>query len=385
MNRGFPWLRFTPPLETEFRRAFREDCRPALQRNLWIAVVFVVGFSWLTHMVLEPEVNRLLDTIRFVVFTPLIALGLFLVHSKWYSRAYSIASTIGAPIFGCGVTVIAVIAAMHGVNLIASVVLVTIYIYFMLGMLFYHALAGALIVFASYLITASVYGLSSAVMLVDAGVLVFTNVIGATVCYTLERANRMNFLEERLLKEVASRDGLTGINNRRVFDEHLARIWPQAIREQVPLSLLLIDIDHFKAYNDCYGHQMGDECLRRVAACLLRSARRPLDVTARYGGEEFAIVLYDARRERIEEVARHIQAGIEALAIEHAASPLPSKRVTVSIGAACVEPASGRSHYGFIQLADEALYAAKARGRDKVVIMDKEYADLTTGSFRRSA
>lgn len=129
LNRGFPWLRFTPPLETEFRRAFREDCRPALQRNLWIAVVFVVGFSWLTHMVLEPEVNRLLDTIRFVVFTPLIALGLFLVHSKWYSRAYSIASTIGAPIFGCGVTVIAVIAAIHGVNLIASVVLVTIYIY----------------------------------------------------------------------------------------------------------------------------------------------------------------------------------------------------------------------------------------------------------------
>jgi diguanylate cyclase (GGDEF)-like protein len=292
---------------------------------------------------------------------------------------------LGAPIFGCGVSAVAVIAALHGVDLIASVVLVTIYIYLMLGMLFYSALAAAAIVFVCYLATASVYGLGSPTMLVDVCVIVFTNIVGATACYTLERANRTNFLEERLLKEVASRDGLTGINNRRVFDEHLARIWPQAIRDQVPLALLLIDIDHFKAYNDRYGHQMGDECLRQVAACLLRSARRPLDVTARYGGEEFAIVLYDARREHIEEVARRIQSGIEALDIEHLASPLPGKRVTVSIGAACVEPAPGRSHYGFIQLADEALYAAKARGRDKVVIRDKEYAELKTGSFRRSA
>jgi diguanylate cyclase (GGDEF)-like protein len=117
----------------------------------------------------------------------------------------------------------------------------------------------------------------------------------------------------------------------------------------------------------------------------MRSARRPLDVTARYGGEEFAIVLYDARREHIEEVARLIQTGIEALNIEHQASPSSRKRLTVSIGAACVEPAAGRSHFGFIQLADEALYEAKERGRDRVVIKDKEYAQLSTGSFRKSA
>jgi diguanylate cyclase (GGDEF)-like protein len=108
-------------------------------------------------------------------------------------------------------------------------------------------------------------------------------------------------------------------------------------------------------------------------------------VTARYGGEEFAIVLYDARREHIEDVARRIQAGIEALSIEHLASPLPRKKLTVSIGAACVEPISDRSRFGFIQLADEALYDAKGHGRDNVVIKDKEYAQLSTGSFRKSA
>jgi diguanylate cyclase (GGDEF)-like protein len=134
-----------------------------------------------------------------------------------------------------------------------------------------------------------------------------------------------------------------------------------------------------------YGHQAGDECLKRVAWSLVRCARRPLDLAARYGGEEFAIVLYDAGREHVEEAARRIRAEIETLAIQHGASPAHSKRLTVSIGAACIVPAADRSHFGFIQLADEALYAAKERGRDRVVVMDKEYDELRTGSFRKGA
>jgi len=188
-----------------------------------------------------------------------------------------------------------------------------------------------------------------------------------------------------LLTEAASRDGLTGIHNRRAFDDRLDLLWPQAMREQTPLALMLIDIDHFKLYNDYYGHQAGDECLRQVARCLMRCARRPLDVTTRYGGEEFAIVLYDAGREQVEEVARQLRQAIEALGIKHLASPSPHERLTVSIGAACVTPSFGRSHFGFIQLADEALYAAKEQGRDRLVIMDKEYEQLSTGAFRRAA
>jgi diguanylate cyclase (GGDEF)-like protein len=203
------------------------------------------------------------------------------------------------------------------------------------------------------------------------------------VCYTLERAMRTNYLEERLLIETASRDGLTGIHNRRLFDEHVDRIWPQAEREGASLALMLIDIDHFKAYNDYYGHQAGDECLRQVAWCLSRCARRPLDITARYGGEEFAIVLYEADRSHVEAATRRIQLEIDALALVHAASPAGHKKLTVSIGAACIVPKPGRTHYGFIQLADEALYDAKERGRNCVVIMDKEYEQLRTGAFRK--
>ena len=307
------------------------------------------------------------------------------VYSRLYHRLYPLVCQIGAPTFGIGVTVLAVIAASHGVSLIATVVLVSIYIFFMLGMTFYAALGSSLLVFASYFISAAAVGLPASVQVIDGGVLIFTNVIGAMVCYTLERATRTNYLEERLLIETASRDGLTGIHNRRLFDEHVDRIWPQATRDRASLGLLLIDIDHFKAYNDYYGHQAGDECLRQVAWCLSRCARRPLDITARYGGEEFAIVLYEADRGHVEDAARRIQMEIESLAIVHAASPATIKRLTVSIGAACIVPKAGRTQYGFIQLADEALYDAKERGRNCVVIMDKEYEQLHTGEFRKGA
>lgn len=385
LQRGFASLKFDPPLEQEFRQLFRTESLPQIRRNLWIALVIVVGFSLMTHWVLDAAVNRQMDLIRVALFGPILIFALTLVRSELYHRIYPLACTIAAPIFGAGVVILAVLGALHGVNLISTVVIVTIFIYFMLGMLFRAAITAASLVFVSYVIAAAVAGLPAAEMLIDICVLVAANVIGAMVCYTLERTNRTNYLEERLLIEAASRDGLTGIHNRRRFDEHIDRIWPQALRDRVPLALLLVDIDYFKAYNDFYGHQAGDECLRQVARCLTRSARRPLDLTARYGGEEFAIILYDADRGHVEAAAQRIKAGIEGLAIKHPGSPAAAKRLTVSIGAACVVPATGRSHFGFIQFADEALYEAKERGRDCVAIMDKEYERLATGSFRKSA
>jgi diguanylate cyclase (GGDEF)-like protein len=383
LRRGFPRLKFEASLEAEFRRVYRAESLPQIRRNLWLAVFFVVGLSAVTHVVLNAETNQLLDLIRLVTLAPILLFAIVLVHSDLYHRLYPLASLIAAPAFGAGIVAVAVIAAMHGLNLIATVVLTTIYIYFMLGMLFYAAFAAAIAVFASYLIAAIIAGAPGPTVLVDGAMLAGANIVGAMVCYTLERANRTSFLERRLLIETANRDGLTGIYNRRMFDEHLGRIWPQAIRDGAPLGLLLIDVDNFKAYNDYYGHQAGDERLKSVGWCLSRVARRPFDIAARYGGEEFAIVLYDARRDHVEEAAKRVQADIEALAIPHLASSSPARHLTVSIGAACIAPAGERSPAGFIQLADEALYAAKERGRNCIVVMDKEYSRLTTGAFRR--
>jgi diguanylate cyclase (GGDEF)-like protein len=384
LKRGFPRLRFEPALEAEFKQVHLKESLHQVRRNLWLAIAFVVGFSALAHLVLNSDANRMMDVIRVAVFTPVLTIALWVVHSRFYHRYYPIVCLLGSTLFGIGVVVLDVIAAQHSVNFNATVVIAIIYIYFMLGMTFYAALFAATTVLISYVIAGVLASLPISWMVIDVGVLAFTNLVGAMVCYSLERTHRTNFLEERLLIEAASRDGLTGIHNRRSFDEHVDRLWPQAIRDQAPLALLLVDIDHFKAYNDYYGHQAGDECLRQVAWTLTNCARRPLDITARYGGEEFAIVLYDARRDHVEEAVRRIQSGIEKLSIKHTAPGISSKTLTVSIGGACIQPANGRSHFGFIQLADEALYAAKSRGRNCAVIMDKEYDQLSTGSFRKS-
>lgn len=384
LKRGFPRLSFDDPaLERNFRRLHLVKTRAQIRRNLLLGIGFVIGFSALTHLVLPAAANRMLDLIRLTVLGPVLVNALILTHTRWYLRWFPIVCPYGAVVFGIGVVVLAVIAATQGVSLIASVVLATIFNYLMLGLQFRAATTASALVFLSYPIVATLAGIPGPQRLVDAGVLIFTNVIGAIVCYSLERANRTNFLESQLLMETARRDGLTGIANRRTFDEHVDCVWSQAARDGMPLTLLLIDIDHFKVYNDCYGHQAGDECLRRVAWSLSKGARRPLDIAARYGGEEFAMVLYDSRREYAEDMARQIQADIEALGIAHPASSAGNQRLTVSIGIACIVPLSGRSHYGFIQLADEALYAAKARGRNCIVTMDKEYGELSTGSFRK--
>lgn len=175
-------------------------------------------------------------------------------------------------------------------------------------------------------------------------------------------------LEEKLAALAAS-DGLTGLANRRCFDERLEQEWARAAREGTPLSLLLIDIDHFKKYNDRYGHQDGDGCLRAVAGILAAHARRPADLAARYGGEELALLLPNTNAEGCEEVGTKLQEALHALQIPHALN-LPSKFVTASLGGASAWPghAIATNCASLVEAADRALYAAKDAGRDRLVM-----------------
>jgi diguanylate cyclase (GGDEF)-like protein len=288
-----------------------------------------------------------------------------------------------APLAGICVVLIETRAARAGIELVfATLVITTIYLYFLVGLSFYAALRSNLIVLGVYVAVAWAADLDGRQLAYSVMVLALANTVGAVVAYNLEKANRVGFLEAKLLGEMVARDGLTGIYNRRMFDERLAELWDQAVREQVPIAMLLIDIDHFKLFNDCYGHQAGDETLRSVAATLDRFARRPLDFTARYGGEEFATVLFDVDRVFVEAQAQRMRFEVETLAIPHersSAAPL----LTVSVGAACVRPVTGRHCEGLIQLADEALYTAKHQGRNRVVVMEAEYRNLKTGEFRQ--
>ncbi|MGC9527635.1 MAG: diguanylate cyclase domain-containing protein [Limnospira sp.] len=170
----------------------------------------------------------------------------------------------------------------------------------------------------------------------------------------------------RELERLAALDGLTELPNRRQFDTHLRREWQRLLRDATPLSVIMGDVDFFKAYNDTYGHQMGDECLKAIAKILDRCAKRPADLASRYGGEEFAIVLPDTPAEGAVRVAREIQAEVKKLAVKHETSDV-GEFVTLSLGIACRVPTSDLTPENLIELADIALYEAKRQGRNRIV------------------
>ena len=174
-------------------------------------------------------------------------------------------------------------------------------------------------------------------------------------------------LQDRLAA-LATSDGLTGLANRRQFDERLREEWARAKRDGTPLSLLLIDVDHFKKFNDQYGHQAGDACLRSIAQAFVREARRPADLAARYGGEEFVLLLPNTDAEDCERIGERVRLAVHELAVRHALNP-PSEHVTVSLGGATDLPAGGAAEYtSLVEAADLALYTAKDGGRDRLVM-----------------
>ena len=170
------------------------------------------------------------------------------------------------------------------------------------------------------------------------------------------------------LGKLAHHDGLTQILNRRGFDEAIDRHWRQTRRDKSQMAFLLVDIDHFKLYNDHYGHLAGDDCLKTVAQFIAEKPHRPLDITARYGGEEFALILPNTPIAGAELIAKRITQGVCNLAIPHEASTT-SDVITISVGICMASQAESASQ--LIQQADEGLYAAKHGGRNQFCIWPK--------------
>ncbi len=189
-----------------------------------------------------------------------------------------------------------------------------------------------------------------------------------------ETNNRLHQANEKL-KMMSLTDGLTGVCNRRYFDETLDREWRRMARDSRPLSLMMIDIDFFKVYNDTYGHQKGDECLKTVADRIRASVKRAADFVARYGGEEFSVVLPEMGIEEAAVLGRKICDAVAGLHLSHAASRI-SDHVTISIGIAGMMPGGDAPVDELIACADKALYHAKKEGRNRVVIFSDDIRSL---------
>ena len=192
----------------------------------------------------------------------------------------------------------------------------------------------------------------------------------------LESANRK-------LANLSATDGLTGLPNRRHFDETFEIEWQRATRLSLPLAVAMLDVDEFKAYNDHFGHQAGDDCLRCVGAVLRACAQRSGDLAARYGGEEFVVILPGVGREEGLTLAENIRKTVQAQGLQHTETS-PAGVVTVSVGIASCTPHPGDSPEDLLKAADAAMYEAKRRGRNKVVVADAAQSEPSrSGDWRR--
>ncbi|GGA44673.1 sensor domain-containing diguanylate cyclase [Okeania sp. KiyG1] len=186
----------------------------------------------------------------------------------------------------------------------------------------------------------------------------------------LQKTETALIIVNQKLQRLAKLDGLTGIANRRDFDESLEKEWFRLSTTKLPLSLILCDVDYFKNYNDYYGHLAGDYCLRKIAQTISKNVKDSADLVARYGGEEFGIILPETSAKKAKKVAELIRTAIHQLHIDHCASKI-RKYITISMGIASIIPTQLDSSESLIAKADKALYQAKEQGRDRIVFFER--------------
>jgi diguanylate cyclase (GGDEF)-like protein len=375
----FP-LRFSQFVESEFRRAYAETNYPRTRQLLLIGAAATL-FGLIVAVMGE---NLSWQTAAFVlgVMLPTLMATLVSSYKEGSHGAYQVLLALTALWIGFVCTSITVRGSLHGAPYFFGAEIAWIFVvWLVLGLRFRYAAAVTATISALYAWGMLNWQFPPQEVVFSVLTLLAVNVIGAHCCFHLEHEARKAFLDTRTLNDRAERDGLTGLYNRRRYDKDVERLWRQSRREQSQLTLLLVDIDHFKAFNDLYGHQAGDDALKRVAAVIATCAKRPLDFAARFGGEEFALVLYGPAQDFGREIPETLRRTVEEQMIPHAESTT-SLWLTVSVGVAIVSPGNERSLAGAIQLADEALYQAKEEGRNRVVIKESKNAYIQTGRFR---
>ena len=386
-----PWftLRFPARLEQQFWRDTAED------RGRYFAVCGLVAFVvfncfLLTDYLLVSDVMMLAIKVRLGLFTPAAAAILFLL---WFCRAWVwrtwppmvVETVVLLSGVGAGASLGYILSASHlPTSQLYHVGLMVVIVYGNLvqRLRFWYALVFSLMVYVIHVVAVLALPVFNERLVVPLATLIGSAVIFSLMAnYSLERDQRrrylLNLIQVRVLKELGEvrlrlqslsrMDALTGLYNRRHFQEYLGNVWQRAQHDGSDVAIIMMDVDHFKKYNDRYGHQAGDACLAKVAQALQHCMRQPGDLVARFGGEEFIAVLPKANLAMAQAAAERVRQAVQALQIPHADSSA-AEMVTASLGVASLAVQPGQIDTALIRSADDALYQSKHAGRNRVSV-----------------
>lgn len=389
LTRGFRWMRFPGELENEFQQ---HGAQRRLRHLLISGVLSLLVFNGflLADWLVAPDVLQQAVQVRLGLFTPvaLLVLGFGALWSELMLRRFpqalieSIVLLSGVSAAASVAYILSITQSVGSAYYHVGFLVVLAYGNVVQRLRFWYAVATSAAIMAMHLWCATMIPTPEPrLMPAIAALLLFAAFFTLVANYALERDERRRFLlslrrrhllrqldnAHEQLQRISRVDGLTGVFNRHHVQEYLEQAWRRAAHQGDEFAVILLDVDHFKKYNDFYGHPAGDTCLQQVAQALEDSLRRPVDVVARFGGEEFIAVLPQADAIQASQAAERVRMAIENLRLPHAASET-SPVVTVSVGVASCIATPARDSRTVIEAADQALYRAKHGGRNRMVL-----------------
>ncbi|MBV1884334.1 MAG: diguanylate cyclase [Pseudomonadales bacterium] len=375
-------LRFVALLEGHFQASYALQHAYYMRMTLIVLSLLFIGSGAFDYLLLDGEI-QLVWLLRYGVGMPMLLAILSVSRTRYFMRyqQWVLSLAILSTVFAMSL-MMAQLPKSEGQFYFTGLLIIQMAGLNILRLQFRYALLCSVLIPVCGFTVQFWFGvLNSEGIMIEMYFYTSVSALSLASNFLFERSARRDYIQKRLLtrkqdylleanehlKVLVDIDGLTGIANRRHFDEELYEEWRRAKRTNGILAILMVDIDFFKAYNDCYGHQQGDNCLKVVAKVINQFGKRPGDLVARYGGEEFVVILSGVTASDARKIGKQICKSVLAKKIKHEKSSV-ANYVTVSVGVASADPFHLNSSDELVQLADKSLYRAKSQGRNQVVL-----------------
>ena len=370
LAKGFKALTFSDELESEFRSYFQARNVVKQRGAIIVGILLLLLLIPLDMGHLQGEILDFYLIARAWITIPILVVALMFTFHEGFRRYFSVFSFFIITFIGITTNIQVVYGLQAGLYApYEGAMLLIMVAFFLGGMYFLQSLTCIILIAISYFILSEIYVGPYPSKLHQYFFIFATCLIGGVSAYTLEYQVRISFLQRGALKALAKTDPLTGLYNRGALNQKLTHLTEYAYREKKPITLMLVDVDFFKNFNDLYGHIRGDQCLVKVAAALAKNCQRPLDFAGRYGGEEFLLMWFDAAPNEARTFAEKTKGSVDQLDASHDASQI-SNRVTISGGMVTGIPTRPDQAEAIVHQADQSLYRAKDSGRNRIIIQD---------------